>query len=175
MIEGINQRFTDSITSESCATFCLFLERTLARLPPTLGDVYSAAMIACNETSVRCEKQSSEGSLSVALVFCFRIRSYYAMRQVFAMFNRRFESLPVAKRLSVCCANFAQTQRRACRYCRSVRYRGVELTNFPTHFDAAITNVQLECRLSTTDFDFLTALLDPRLGVRRIRCAVFWR
>ena len=59
MIEGLDQRFTDSITSNSCATPRLFLERTLARLPPTLGGVYSAAMIACDKTLVRCKKQSS--------------------------------------------------------------------------------------------------------------------
>ena len=88
MIEGFNQRFTDSIMAEGCATPRLFLERTLARLPPTLGGVYCAAMISCNETPVRCEKQSPEGTLSVALVFCFRVCSYYAARQEVAMFNR---------------------------------------------------------------------------------------
>ena len=71
MIEGLDQRFTDSITSESCATPRLFLERTLARLPAMLGGVYSAAMIAFDETPVRCEKQSPEGTLSVALVSVF--------------------------------------------------------------------------------------------------------
>ena len=55
MIEGLDQRFTDSITSEGCATSRLFLERTLARLPQTFGGVYSATMIVCNETPVRCE------------------------------------------------------------------------------------------------------------------------
>ena len=88
MIEGFDQRFTDSIMAEGCATFGLFLERTLARLPPTIGGVYFAAKIACYKTPVRCEKQSPEGTLSVALVFCFRVRSYYAARQVVAMFNR---------------------------------------------------------------------------------------
>ena len=37
MIEGFDQRFTDSIITEGCATPRLFLERILARLPPTLG------------------------------------------------------------------------------------------------------------------------------------------
>ena len=102
MIESLEQRFIDSITSEGCATPRLLVECTLARLPPTLGGVYSAAMIACDEMSVRCEKQSPEGTLSFALVFCFRIRSYYAVRQVSAMFNRRFDSRSIAERLSVC-------------------------------------------------------------------------
>ena len=102
MIEGLAQRFTDSIMTEGCATPRLFLERTLARLPPMLGGVYSAAMIACDELPIFCEKQSPEGTLSVALVFCFRVRSYYAARQVVAMFNRRFDSRPIAERLSVC-------------------------------------------------------------------------
>ena len=75
MIEGFDQRFTDSIMANGCATPRLFLERILARLPPTLGGVYSAAMIACNEKPVLCEKQSPEGTLSVAHVFCFRVRS----------------------------------------------------------------------------------------------------
>ena len=101
MIEGFDQRFTDSIMAEGCATFRLFLERTLARLPPTHSGAYSAAMIACDETPVRCEKQSPEGTLSVALVFGFHVRSYYAARQVVAMFNRRFDSRPIAERLSV--------------------------------------------------------------------------
>ena len=39
MIEEFDQRFTDSIMAEDCATLCLFLERTLARLPPTLGSL----------------------------------------------------------------------------------------------------------------------------------------
>ena len=102
MIEGLDQRFTDSITSEGCTTPRLFVERTLARLPPTLGGVYSAAMIACDKTPVRCEKQSPEATLSIALLFCIRIRSYYAACQVFAMFNSRFESRPIEERLSVC-------------------------------------------------------------------------
>ena len=59
MIEGLDQRFTDSIMAEGCSTPRLFLERTLVRLPPTLGTVYSAAMIACDETPV-LEKQSPE-------------------------------------------------------------------------------------------------------------------
>ena len=102
MIEGFDQRFTDSIMAEGCATPRLFLESTLARLPPTLGGVYSAAMIACDETHVRCKIQSPEGTLSLAFVFCIRVRSYYAARQVVAMFNRRFDSRPIAERLSVC-------------------------------------------------------------------------
>ena len=102
IIEGLDQPLTDSITSEGCATPRLFLERTLARLPLTLGGVYCAAMIACDTTPVCCEKQSPEGTLFVARVFCFRIRSYYAARQVFAMLNRRFDSRPIAKRLSIC-------------------------------------------------------------------------
>ena len=71
MIEGLDQRFTDSIIAEGCATPRLFLERTLARLPPTLGGVYFAAMIARDETPVCCDKQSPEGTQSVALVCCF--------------------------------------------------------------------------------------------------------
>ena len=59
-------------------------------------------MIACNETPVHCKKQPPEGTLSVALVFCFRVRSYYAARQVVAMFNHRFDLRPIAQRLSVC-------------------------------------------------------------------------
>ena len=102
MIEGLDQRFTDSIMAEGCATPRLFLERTIARLPPTLGGVYSAAMIACDKQPVHCEKQSPKGTLSVALVFCFRDLSYNAARQVVVMFNRRFDSRPIAKRLSVC-------------------------------------------------------------------------
>ena len=102
MIEGFDQRFIDLIMAEGCATPRLFLERTLARLPPTLGGVYYAAMIACDEIPVRCEKQSPDGTLSVALVFCFRVRSYYAARHVVTMFNRRFDSRPIAERLSVC-------------------------------------------------------------------------
>ena len=80
----------------------LFLERTLARMPPTLGGVYSAAMILCDELPARCEKQSPEDTLSVALVFYYRVRSYYAARQVVAMFTRRFDSRPIAERLSAC-------------------------------------------------------------------------
>ena len=75
MIRALEQRFTDSKAAEGCVTSRRFLERTLARLPSTLGGVYSAAMIACDETPVRCKKQSPEGTLSVALVFYFRIRS----------------------------------------------------------------------------------------------------
>ena len=100
MIEGLDQRIIDSITSQGCATR-LFLDRTLARLPSTLGGVYSAWMIACDETPVRCETQSPEGTLSVVLVFCFLIRLYYEARQVFAMFNRRFDSRRIAERLSI--------------------------------------------------------------------------
>ena len=92
MIEGLDQRLTDSITYEGCTS------NAHARLPPTLGGVYSAAMIACHERPVSCEKQSPEGALSVALVFCFRIPSYYAAHQVLAMFNRRFDSRPIAER-----------------------------------------------------------------------------
>ena len=55
LIEGLDQRFTDSIMSEGCATSCLLLERTIARLLPTLCCVFSAAMIVCDETLVRCE------------------------------------------------------------------------------------------------------------------------
>ena len=102
MIEGLDQRFTDSIMAEGCATPRLFLERTLARLLPTLGGVYFAAMIACDELPVRCKKQSPECTLSVAFVCCFRVRSYYAARQVVVMFNQRFDSRPIAERLSVC-------------------------------------------------------------------------
>ena len=43
MIEGLDQRFTDSIMADGCASPRLYLERTLARLPPTLGGVYFAA------------------------------------------------------------------------------------------------------------------------------------
>ena len=92
MTEGLDQRFSDSIIAEGCATPSLFLERTLARLPPTLGNVNSAAMIACDELPVRCEKQSPEGTLFDALVLCLLVRSYYAARQVVVMFNRRFDS-----------------------------------------------------------------------------------
>ena len=88
--------------AEGCATLRLFLERTLARLPPTLGGVYSAAMISCDKLPIRCEKHSVEGTLSVALVFCFRGRSCYSARQVVAMFNRRFDLRPIEERLSVC-------------------------------------------------------------------------
>ena len=88
--------------TEDCATLCLFLERTLARLPPTLGGVYSAAMIACDKLPIRFEKQSPEGTLSVAFVFCFRVRSYYSARQVVSMFNRRFDARLNAERLTVC-------------------------------------------------------------------------
>ena len=59
-------------------------------------------MIAFDETPVSCEKQSPEGTLSVALVYCFCIGLYYAARQVLAMLNRRFESRSIAERLSVC-------------------------------------------------------------------------
>ena len=82
--------------SEGCAIPRLFLERTLARLPPTLGGVYSAAMIACDELPVRCEKHSPESTLSVALVFCFRVRSYYVARHIVVMFNCRLDSHPIA-------------------------------------------------------------------------------
>ena len=57
MIEGLDQRFADSIMAEGCATPRLFLERKLARLPPRLGGVDVAAMIACEELPVRCEKE----------------------------------------------------------------------------------------------------------------------
>ena len=50
--------------AEGCATFRLFFERTLTKLPPTLGGVYSAAMIAYDKTPVRCEKQSLEAPYS---------------------------------------------------------------------------------------------------------------
>ena len=40
--------------AEGCATPRLFLERTLARLPPTLGGVDFAAMIAFDELRIRC-------------------------------------------------------------------------------------------------------------------------
>ena len=56
MIEGFDQRSTDLIMAEGCVTPRLFLERILARLQPTLGSVYSAEMIACDKTPVRCEK-----------------------------------------------------------------------------------------------------------------------
>ena len=112
IIEGLDQRFTDAIAAEGCATPRLFLERTFARLPPTLGSVYSAEMIACDEAFVRCEKQSPEGTLSVALVFWFRARSYYAARQVFAMFNRRFDSRPIEEHFGLLRADPAQTASR---------------------------------------------------------------
>ena len=102
MIEGFDQRFTDSIMSEGCATPCLFLNCTLARLLPTLGFSYSAAMIDCKMTQVRCDKQTYEATLSVGLMFCFRVCSYYAARQEFAMFNRRFDSRSIAEQNSVC-------------------------------------------------------------------------
>ena len=82
LIENINQRFTDLIADDNCSTFCQCFERTFARLPPTLGDVYFEAMIASDRTPVRCEKQSPENTLSVALVICFRIRSYYVARRL---------------------------------------------------------------------------------------------
>ena len=94
IIERLDKRLTDSIIAEGCSTVCLFLERTLERLPPTLRDVDSTAMIACDELPVHCQKQSPEGTLSDAFVFCFRVRSYYAARQVVVMFNRRFDSRP---------------------------------------------------------------------------------
>ena len=68
MIEGFDKRFNDLIAAKGSSTPSLFFERTLARLPPTLGGVYSAAMIAHDETPVRCEKQSPEGSLCHARV-----------------------------------------------------------------------------------------------------------
>lgn len=74
MIEGLDHRFTDSIKSNGCTTCSLFLECTFASLPPTLCDVYSAAMIAFDYTPIRCEKQSPQDTLSVAIVFCFYIR-----------------------------------------------------------------------------------------------------
>ena len=52
MIEGLDQRFTDLIASEYCATSRLFLLRTIAKLLSTLNRVYLAAMIACDETPV---------------------------------------------------------------------------------------------------------------------------
>ena len=101
MITKLDQRFTDSIMAKGCATPRLFLEQTLARLPPTLGGVYFSSIIGCDKRFIRCEKQSPEGTLSVALVFCFRVRSYYEARQVVAMINCRFYSRLIAERLSV--------------------------------------------------------------------------
>ena len=49
MIEGLDQRLTDSIIAESCATPRRFLKRTIAKLPPTLRSVYFAAMSACDK------------------------------------------------------------------------------------------------------------------------------
>lgn len=54
LIEGIDQRFIESIAVESCATPGQFLKRTLARLPPMLGGVYSVLLMACHHTPVRC-------------------------------------------------------------------------------------------------------------------------
>lgn len=48
MIEGLHQRFTDFITAEGFATTRQFFVRTLAKLPPTINIVYSAALNACN-------------------------------------------------------------------------------------------------------------------------------
>ena len=103
MIEGIDQPFTNSIIAEGCATPRLFFKSTLARLPPTLGNVYFAAMMACDETPVRCKKLSPEGTLSVALVFCFRIRLYYAARRCRDVQPPiRLAPIYAAERLSVC-------------------------------------------------------------------------
>ena len=58
--------------AKGCATPRLFLERTFAKLPPTLGSVYFAALIPCDKLPVRFEKQSPKSTLSVALVFFSR-------------------------------------------------------------------------------------------------------
>ena len=175
MIEGRDQRFTDSIIAKCCAPPRLFFERTLARLPPTLGGVYLGAMIACDETPVRCEKQLPEGTLSVALVFCFRIRSYYAARCLRDVQPPiRIAPYP-GTTLHLLRDNPAQMQRRACRYCGSVCYRCVEFASPPTHYDTAIPAVVLEYRPLTTHPDSLFAPLDSRLGFFRVRCVVLWR
>ena len=172
MIEGFHQHFTDSIMAEGCATPRLFLERTLASLPPTLGRVYSAAMIACDETPVRCEKQSPEGTLSFALVFCFRVRSYYAARQVVAMFNGRFDSRPIAERLSVFYVPIPHIAVQRLPLSRPPTRRACKP---PTQFDAAIPAVKLKRRFPYTHPDPLPALRDSRLSFCRVRCAVLQR
>ena len=78
MINNPYPRFTDSIESEGCDTFRLFLEHTLATLQLMLAGVNSAAIIACNEPPVRCKQESPDGKLSVTLVFFFRIYAYYS-------------------------------------------------------------------------------------------------
>ena len=156
MIESIDQRFTESIAGDSCATLRQFLERTLARMPPTLNGVHFTAMIACDDTPVRCEKQSIEGTLSVSPVFCFRIRSYYAARQVVAMFKRRFDTRPPTERLYLLRADSRQTQRCVCRCGRSDFCRLVELAGPPNLHP-----------------DSFSALIDSRLGFCFVRCVVF--
>ena len=172
MIEGLDQRFTDSIMAEGCATPRLFLERTLARLPPTLGYIFFAAMIACYQLPIRFEKQSPEGTLSVALVFCFRVRSYYSAHQFVVKFNRRFDSRPIAERLNLLRTDSAQTQ---CRECSSIVHRRVELASLPTHFDEAIPAVKLECRLPLTHPDPNPLLRDSKLSFFLVCCAVLCR
>ena len=151
--KDIDQRFTYSIAAEGCATFCKFLEGTLARLPLTLGCVYLAAMIACDETPVRCGKQSSEGTLSVGLVVCFCIRLYYAARQVFAMFNRRFDSCLITKRLSVC-------------YVTIPHWRIVALTVAATQHSADASSLQALQRTTTQKSRLSIFSAVPRLLIQ---------
>ena len=172
MIEGLDQRFTDSIIAEGCATPRLFLERTLARLPPILGGADSAAMIAFDETPDRCQKHSSKGTLSVVLVFCFRIRLYYAARQVVAMFNLDSTRVRLRNvlRFATCRSLTDAAPRQPISYLPTRQARKP-----PTYYDAAIPAVNLECLPTTTHPDSLSAPLNYRLGFWRVQCAVLRR
>ena len=167
MIEGFDQRFTDTIIAEGCATPRLFLERTLARLPPTLAGVDSAAMIACDETPVRCEKQSSKGTLSVALVFCFRIRSYYAARQVVAMFNRRFDWRPIAERYSVCYVPIPHRRSSA-----TAAQLSADASSSQTPNPLRLSNPSCQARVPPLDHSSRFPLCAPRLQARLLSYSV---
>ena len=123
-------------------------------------------MIACDELPVRCETQSLDGTLSIALVFCIRVCSYYAARLIDVQLPIRLA--PNRKTtLHLLRADPAQTQ---CHECRSVVHRRVELASPPTHFGAAIPAVMLERRLPSTPLD--SPPRTPRLQAQLFSCSV---
>ena len=98
-VEGLDQRVFDEIASEGYNSPRAFLLKSFAKLSPTLGAIYTSAIVASEEHLIPAEKQSREGVTTSTRVFRFRTRSFFAARQVAAILARRFESRLPAERL----------------------------------------------------------------------------
>ena len=100
-VEGLDQRFLDEIAAEGYNSPRAFLLKSFAKLSPTLGVVYTSALVASDEYLIPAEKQSRKGVTTSTRVFRFRTLSFFAARQVAAILARRFESRLPAERLEV--------------------------------------------------------------------------